>query len=276
MRRAFNAADFPRRRRLRGVTLVEMIVVIVVSGILLSIVGMFTRNQIASYIDVANRTELADAADTALRRMAREIQSALPNSVRPTTVGNVTVLEFVPIKDAGRYRAQKGSAGGEDLDFSATADTFDVLGPPVQVAAGDWLAIYNLGIPGADVYEGSSRRELDGSGTLSSLKFKGTPFPLASPQSRFQIVDGPVSYVCDPNQKRLLRYSGYGFKVLQPVSAADFGVAPAILTQDVAECSLAYAAAVLQRNGLVSMRLKLTRNGESVELLHQVDVMNSP
>lgn len=267
------------RRRLRGVTLVEMIVVIVVSGILLSIVGMFTRNQIGSYIDVANRTELADTADTALRRMAREIRGALPNSVRVSAAGNI--LEFVPIRDAGRYRAQKGSAGGNELDFSAGGDTFDVLGPSVRVAAGDQLVIYNLGIQGADVYEGTSLRSLKSTGAaLSSLEFTGAPFQFASPYNRFQIVGGPVSYVCDVANQTLWRYSGYAFQPAQPTTLVNLdalaGVTRARLALDVSACNLSYVAGVLQRNGLVSMRLTLTRNGESVELLHQVDVMNSP
>ena len=37
-----------------------------------------------------------------------------------------------------------------------------------------------------------------------------------------------------------------------------------------------YTPAVLQRNGLVVMRLTLSRNGESVEIMHQVDVLNTP
>ena len=75
------ATDLAARRHLRGVTLIEMIVAIVVTGILLSVVSLFTRNQIMAYFDVDARTELADAADTALRRSARELQEALPNSI---------------------------------------------------------------------------------------------------------------------------------------------------------------------------------------------------
>ena len=50
----------------------------------------------------------------------------------------------------------------------------------------------------------------------------------------------------------------------------------AVLVGDVTSCSFSYLPAVLQRNGLVVLRLTLTRNGESVELLHQVDVLNTP
>lgn len=100
--------------RQSGVTLIELIVVIVVTGILVGIVGMFGRGQIQAYLDVASRAALADAGDTALRRIARELQAALPNSVRVS--GNY--LEFVPISDAGRYRAESGGGPGDDwLDF---------------------------------------------------------------------------------------------------------------------------------------------------------------
>ena len=269
----------------RGFTLVEMIISIVIAGAVLAMVSMFGRQQIEAYIDVGNRSDLADEADTALRRVARDLQSALPNSVRQS--GNF--LEFVPIRGAGRYRADVDDAGtGDFLDFSSTTDnSFDVLGPTVTITAGDQLVIFNLGQPGSDVYstapETSRRAISTAPGTVSSLQFSlgaapNQQFPLASPQSRFQIVGQPVTYECaanaDPALGRVIRHSGYGFSAAQPVV---FGAGTSsVLVGDVAACSFSYSPAVLQRNGLVVLSLTLTRNNESVNLLHQVDVLNTP
>jgi MSHA biogenesis protein MshO len=267
----------------RGFTLVEMIISIVIAGAILAMVSLFGRQQIEAYIDVGNRSDLADEADTALRRIARDLQSALPNSVRLDATGNF--LEFVPIRDAGRYRAEVDNAGaGNILDFGSTTDnSFDVLGPPVSVSAGDELVIFNLGQPGSDVYSTAprtSRRPIStGPGTVSSLQYTlgaapNQQFPLASPQNRFQIVGAPVTYQCDVATSTVRRYSGYGFSAAQPVA---FGAgAGSILVGDVSFCSFSYTSAVLQRNGLVVLNLRLTRNGESVNLLHQVDILNTP
>lgn len=267
----------------RGFTLVEMIVSIVIAGIIMGMVGIFGRDQINAYLDAGNRAELADAADTAVRRVARDLQSALPNSVRQSG----SFIEFVPIRDAGRYRAELTSAGaGNPLDFSSTTDnSFDVLGPPVSVAAGDQLVIYNLGQPpDSDVYVGSSRRAIStAAGSTNSLAFNlgAGQFPFASPQRRFQIVASPVTYECaanaaTPSAGVVRRYGGYGFQGTQPVSFGGLGATTSLLVTDVAACSFSYLPAVLHRNGLVVMRLTLTRNGESVEVLHQVEVLNTP
>ena len=185
----------------RGFTLVEMIISIVITGIVVSMVAIFGRNQINAYIDVGNRAELSDAADTALRRIARDLQSALPNSVRNASAG---LLEFVPIHDAGRYRAELSATGtGNVLDFSNSGDnSFDVLGPTVTVLAGDQLVIFNLGQSGSDVYDGTSSRAATAGVGLSTLSFTstGTQFPLASPNNRFQIVGAPVTYECSGTQ----------------------------------------------------------------------------
>lgn len=272
MRRAFDFRPFFRVDR--GFTLVEMIISIVITGIVVSMVAMFGRGQINAYIDAGNRAELSDAADTTLRRIARELQAALPNSVRVS--GNF--LEFVPIHDAGRYRAELNATGGGNvLDFGSTTDnSFDVLGPPVTIQAGDELVIFNLGQSGSDVYEGTSRRAATAAVGVNSITFApaGTQFPLASPQSRFQIVGTPVTYEC--SGATLIRHSGYGFHSTQPTAFGGLGGVAAVMTDNVGGCSFNYAPAILQRNGLVVLRLTLTRNGESVELLHQVDVMNTP
>jgi MSHA biogenesis protein MshO len=258
----------------RGFTLVEMIISIVIAGVVLSMVSLFGRQQIEAYIDVGNRADLADAADTALRRVARDLQSALPNSVRQS--GNF--IEFVPIRGAGRYRADVDNTGaGNFLDFGSTTDnSFDVLGPTVTITTGDELVIYNLGQPGSDVYAGTSRRAATAGANLSSVTFTpgGTQFPLASPQSRFQIVGQPVTYQCDTATGTVRRHSGYGFAAVQPVA---FGAGTSsVLVGDVAACPFSFLPAVLQRNGLVVLSLTLTRNGESVNLLHQVDILNTP
>ena len=48
-----------------------------------------------------------------------------------------------------------------------------------------------------------------------------------------------------------------------------------VLPADVA-CAFTYAPGVQQRNGIVSIRLTISGNDESVTLLQQVDVLNSP
>ncbi len=268
----------------RGFTLVEMIISIVITGIVVSMIALFGRNQISAYLDAGNRAELADAADTAVRRIARDLQGALPNSVRVSAGGDV--LEFVPIRDAGRYRAELTSAGGGNpLDFSSNADnSFDVIGPGVSVSAGDQLVIYNLGQLGSDVYVGTSRKALSVTGSvLTSLSFTmaGSQFPFASPQNRFQIVGTPVTYECaanaaTPELGTVVRRGGYGFQPAVGSRPWTQGGAAAILVTDVAACRFDYTPAVLQRNGLAVMRLTLTRNGESVVVLHQIDVLNTP
>ncbi len=272
--------DFlPMWRVHRGFTLVEMIVSIVITGIIVAIVAMFGRQQVDAYLDVGNRAELSDAADTALRRIARDLQSALPNSVRVDATGRY--LEFVPISDAGRYQADfGGDASDNPLDFgSSTDNSFRVFGPPVTINNGEQLVIFNLGLPGSDVYVGNNRKAADAGVNLQTVTYTvgAAQFPFPSPQSRFQIVAQPVSYVCDPAAGTIVRRSGYNFRDPQPTNNLDaLGATSAVLVDNVAACNFSYAAAVLQRNGLAVLRLTLTRNGESVELLHQVEVLNTP
>jgi MSHA biogenesis protein MshO len=263
----------------KGFSLVEMVVVITIVAILAAAATQLIRNPAQSFIDSENRANLTDRVDTALRRIARDIRNALPNSIRTTTNGADSFIEFMPVKAAGRYRAEVGSSVSDNpLDFSLSADTFDVLGSSVTIAAGDKLVIYNLGIAGSDAYEGTNIRALQTTGTLSTLSFSGGTFPQASPSSRFYVVSTPVTYACDMTNHVLLQYSGYAIQSAQPASVATLnGLATARqLAANLTSCQINYVAGILQRSGVVTIYLGFTQDAANVKLMHQVNVVNSP
>ena len=276
------------QRRDAGFTLLEAVLVIALTGIVAAMVGVFIRHPVEAYIDQARRAELSDTADLALRRIAREVARALPNSVRVDPSG--LMLEFVPVNASGRYRAAPAADGsGDFLDFDNPADhSFEVLGPPVDVAAGSLLVVYNLGIPGADVYAGESRRALTSSGAaLASLSYTvgATQLPFRSPGNRFQIVAAPVSYACIPGvggTGALRRYSGYSIQNAQPVDTAAAPLAAlagrdnSLLADKVEACAFAFGSGPTARIGVVSLHLTLASGGERLALVHQVHVDNSP
>jgi MSHA biogenesis protein MshO len=249
----------------RGFTLVEAIVTIVLTGILVAAVAVFLRVPVQGYLDVQRRADLTDTADNALRRIARDLRQALPNSIQIT--GGGSQIQFIPIKAAGRYRE---AAPGDPLDFANPADTsFDVIGPGVNIAAGDFLVIYNLGITGSDAYAGNNRRTATSTGGgVTAVTFSGAQFPFASPARRFQVVGTPASYICSGGL--LTRYWNYAYGVTPPAGSS------ALLASNVSACQFAYAIGITAQNALVTLQLGITRDNETVSLVHQAHVSNVP
>lgn len=262
-------------RRNRGFTLVEMIVVIAITGIIAAAVAAFIRYPVQGYGDAVRRAELTDAADVALRRIARDVRLALPNSLRVMSSGGIYYIEIISTQSGGRYRDETdGSTGGDFLDFLGD-NAFDVLGP-VELAAGDFVVIYNLGVPGADAYAGNNRAQVQSlSGNTVTLGASHV-FPFRSPGARFQVVPGAtraVTYACPQVAAgNLTRHWNYGFNAAQAIPA---GGGSALLAEN-ATCSVDYSANATGRNGLLYISLTLTSGGEAVTLFNQVHVDNSP
>jgi MSHA biogenesis protein MshO len=272
--------------RENGFTLIEAVMVIVITGILVAVVASFIARPVQGYVDTVRRASLADEADVALRQMVREVRLALPNSLRVTTQGGIAYLEFIPTRDGGRYRdSGDGSTGGNNLDFESAASLdFDVLGPMVSpVAAGDFVVVYNLGegYAPADAYAGGNRATIDAVAgntiTLVANVYTAQSPPLPSPNSRFQLVDGnigAVTYACPVNTSgNLVRHWGYGFNPTQTVPP---GGTTAVAAQN-ATCSFDYQPGA-QRAGLLSVQLTITDtpSGEQVTVFQQIHVDNSP
>lgn len=286
-------------------TLIELVVVMTLIGIIATVAAVGLRDPLRAYKDVTRRAELVDMADTALRRMARDIRLALPNSVRVD--GNN--LELLLTKTGGRYREQQsGGSLGDVLDFHAPDNQFDTLGPmssvPAPIESGDILVVYNLNadpaITSANAYTRNSSHcnQADSpdcntamiSGTDAGelpnetrISFDARRFPHASPDSRFHVVQGPVTYECLPGPLdangnatgTLTRIDNYSITLAQP-SGPGFGTR-SLLANYVAACDIAYNPLVLMQNrGLVALSLTLTRGGESITLHHEVHVTNIP
>lgn len=212
-----------------GFTLIELVIGMVITAIIAGMISIFARWPVQVYLDSSNRAELSDAADTALRRLSRDIRQALPNSLRvkqggcTSGSGTCNFIEFIPIKTAGRYRATE--SGALDLE-SGSNQTFDVLGPPLcpstsecTLSSGDSLVLYNLGSGNGNAYLNpvstpkSNRRLITTAGTnKSSIALTGSGHGLCKSL--------PVPYydsatdTCNPDNSSLSphRYELPGFR----------------------------------------------------------------
>jgi MSHA biogenesis protein MshO len=266
-------------RRSGGATLVELVVVIAITGIIAAAVAMFIRRPVEGYIDAVRRAELTDIADTALRRMTRDLRTALPNSIRVDATGRF--IEYLETTGGGRYRLDKESDGtsGNELDFSNPAGdgSFDVIGSmPANLAAGDRIVIYNLG-PGmgnSDAYTAGNSTTV-ASIAAPAINISPKQFPFSSPGKRFQVVQHAVTYACNPGIGELRRHWNYG--IVDPQQTPPAGGSSALLATNVSGCSFIYTASgTNQRIGVVGLQMQITIGGESVRLFQQAHVSNVP
>jgi len=93
--------------------------------------------------------------------------------------------------------------------------------------------------------------------------------------NRFQVVEGPVSYVCDPIAGTLTRYWGYAIAPNQP-TPPPAPASSALLANRVSACNFSYQPGVTELGGLVSMTLSLSQAGETVNLYATTQVSNQP
>ena len=296
-------------RRCRAFTLVEMITVIAITGVIAAAVGVFLRVPMQSYIDVQRRASISDAADTAFALLKRDLQTALPNSLRVTNAGAIFYLEFLQTRTGGRYRADEAAPSASSsanacpdtdgdtladenvLQFGVADTCFTTLGTVSNLSGivpnSDFVTVYNLG-PGfanADAYAsgaatGGNKSLITsaaaGAGGENVIGFQSHAFTLESPGRRFHVIAGPVSYVCDPTAGTLRRVSGYAISAVQPTPPAGTSV---LLAQRVAACTIVYDQNVInQRQGVVSFSLRLAEpaGGAAVNLFQQVQVSNVP
>jgi MSHA biogenesis protein MshO len=290
-----------RRSKQAGFSLFELIVVIVLLGIMATGAGMLIATPIDAYNDQVRRQFLVDQAEMALRQIARDVRKALPNSIRTRPVGAGWALEMINTFGGARYRDETGGIFTSDDDilaFTKLDTAFNFLGKlnitdplPLILDANQRLVIYNTAP--ASIYNAAVLELNPGImtpvGPNLTLTEVGigldlehritmvTPFRFSqrSPGQRAFIVDGPISYICNPLSGRITRYSNYDYVIVQPTSAPALAAEGPVVTQ-LAGCSINYTAGTAQRAGIITLEISLSDSGETITLLHQVHVGNVP
>jgi MSHA biogenesis protein MshO len=307
---------------MRGFTLIELVITIVLSSILAAVVSVFITRPVTAYSNMTRRAELVDSADLALGRMVRDIQAAVPNSLRiktDTSNPNRIAIEFLNVVEGMRYRA---AGPGAYLSFTQTNTQFNTIGlfqfaltNSICAANNCRVVIYNTGAnlggaipadnpaPGQNVYSlatapactncvpppgsvtitpvGTSVTLANGSTEGSVTLSTGVQFAFSSPRQRVQIVDTPVTYICDFSNgvQQITRYWNYTINAVQPTNPTSSPLSTAsnaILATDISNCSFTYSPGTSEQDGIISMVITLSKGGESITLMRQVEVDNSP
>jgi MSHA biogenesis protein MshO len=292
------------QRAQSGFTLLEAIVVIVVLGVVATMAAVFIRAPVQAYADSVARAEVTDQADLALRRIARDLRLALPNSIR---VANGAAIEFLLTKAGGRYLSAEDKAleptptASQPLDFVNASNSFTVVGPMPslreRVVANDFVVVHNLGegLAPSDAYQFSAPNAQRNIARITAISDDKTlvtladnPFaaqnpPMPSPTQRFHVVSGPVTYFCGARPDGTLalwRMWGYNITPTQGVPPA--GAQQALVATGLANCNIfdyGAAGSPTRRSALVILTLELKARNErdpTIRLVHQVHVDNTP
>jgi len=243
----------------KGVTMVELIIAIVITGILAGIIAVFIVRPMQGYVDLGRRAALVDSAESALRRMARDIRIALPDSVRVNQAGGPGfVLELLPILEGGMYRDGGGNEGGvaannpsrltgfggggdNEFDIHDVFRSSNIVVPstnnPHRLVInniGSNTIGYNaynptLGPRGSVITPSNVTINYAASNITNATRIQlrvganpapNHPFPQRSSGQRVYVITTPVTYLCDPAVGTLMRYDNYAIQSTQPTTAA--------------------------------------------------------
>src|SRR5690606_15049723 len=265
-----------------GFTLVELVLVIALAGVVAVMISTVLSRPLQGFVDQSRRAELTDQAATALNHMVRELRRAVPNSVRESPDG----LDFVPVHEVGRYEE---SADGRlpTCDETPTPTCHIKVLTEMdagRVAESRWLVIYNVGAEsGGEPVEQQNLWHSSNPGVVTpkdasfewdkatkQLVVKNADdfrFAFSSPQRRLFLAKEVVRYRCESGE--LLRETFDTLDLKSPTSSVP-------LANAVSHCAFTYQSGTHTRNALVTLRLSLSKDGETIQLVQQVHVDNAP
>ncbi|MCK8077884.1 prepilin-type N-terminal cleavage/methylation domain-containing protein [Vibrio sp. 1CM2L] len=246
--------------RMKGFTLIELILAIVVSSILLLGLANFTEVGVKGYFGTVERYRLQTEANFVIEKISREMRHAVPN-LFPSAVSSGCV-SFYPILDSGFY-----VVSGADINFLVSDSGSDIQ------SLQNLSMVINPTRPYKEISKIDNVFPLTNIGQATGTGVSGAAFTLAGQAS--ELVGGSVSnrhYIFDDDNSVEYCFSGDNF-----LTRANGG-APVIISDklNVAQSSLLYSPATVQQNGIVDLTLTFTVNDETTTFEQEVQVLNVP
>jgi MSHA biogenesis protein MshO len=277
-----------RRSICGGFTLIELIMVIMITAILALVSSRFITLSVRGWLDQAGRHEMAMAAASASEKLGREVRQALPNSVRSFSDAGNTCLELVPVLNHSEYLSLPVTAAGSSFRALAFAHDSGAEQGYVAVYPYSSKAVYGNGARRGDAISASLASADDAVDHVQVIRFAATEqFPVDSPQRRFYLVDTPVAW-CEDGAGGLWRYRGYGFAADSRSLLPTTGSQAELVINNLLPGSLEVTVdrAELHRNSVVRFSFSLLRSsrtgnsdgeaGEQLPLVMEVQLQNVP
>lgn len=291
-----------------GFTLIELVIVILLSGVLFGVISVYIATPIKGYVDSVSRARITDDAVLTLIRIEREIKNSVPNSLRTKNVGDIHALEFYREVGGFRYRVSNPGNRLRVPGNNSVIDVFGTFSPSLLSTSGLRVVVYNTGSygatpdnpdPGVNLWSNATASggalqngshvitPLSTNVTLSNNAGIGTinlsanmRFAFQSPNRRLFLVDTPVSFICDISTGTLRRYSGYTPDPVQPINPNALPLSAATnvstLATNVSKCNFNYEPGTAQRNAIITLGVTIRdENEQQVRLFNQVRYDNA-
>ena len=206
-----------RQPKQSGFTLIELVIVMMISGILAVGSTVFIVNTAKGLNDIKRRDAIATSLSTSLQKIESHLSQSLPGSVRVKRNEFSQCLEMLPVKAQSFYRdAPFLTARDEIQTLSLNADVKGlraIIGSTDNPALYSQLSRANSGLISAVI----KHQESTNSSNVSHLSLTNTQvFKNHSPQRIVRFVHSPISYCIEAGN--LFRYSDYGIKSKQALS----------------------------------------------------------
>lgn len=273
------------RHIMKGFTLVELILVILVLGVVSTSITSFIIFGVEIYQDVSGRDKQLSDSRFVIERITREVREALPNSVRVTNNG--TCLEFIPILASSSYIdiPVLPDNASNTVTLVSSDETFGQDNTKLVVYPLNTSEVYVDGDSTiGKLFDISSYNFIDVSATTSSAAYQKLELTLNnsvlfdddSPTERYFIIKDSVAYCQDATNNNILRYQGHNFTATQATPSAFLTDGVLMAERQSNDFPFSTLSSTLLRNSIVVVDFTFTYDDENLRQINEVHVANVP